>query len=110
MGDMVSAKSASTQKYFAPIILLLQVMFWHDPFHLCGGGPRPLSLKLEEFGQIPVSSIPTIVSLSTFVLWTFSGKPMKFQDLVVWILWILFGITETTSSIPFILSDSSLVS
>jgi len=78
---------------------LLQVKLKHVPFHFRGGGPKPPSVKLSLYSQIPLSSTPTIMSLSTFVLWTFSGKPRKFQDLDVWILWTLFGITDTTPSI-----------
>ena len=53
------------------IIYLLQVKLadvWQVPFHLLGGGPNPLSLKLADSGQIPVSSIPTIISLSVVFL------------------------------------------
>ena len=48
-------------------IYLLQVKLveaWHLPFHLLGGGPNPLSLKLADSGQIPVSNTPIMASLS----------------------------------------------
>lgn len=68
------------------------------PFHLLGGGPYPESSKLSDSGQTPVSSIPTIISLSTVVLSAFSGKPKKSHDLDVWSCFFPFGNTETTPS------------
>jgi len=56
---------------------------WQVPFHLLGGGPYPSPLKLSDSGQIPVSSIATMMSLSEVALVTFWGKPMKSHDLVV---------------------------
>ena len=56
---------------------------WHVPFHLDGGGPNPSSLKLADSGQIPVSSMPMITSLSYDALFAVTGKPMKFHDFVV---------------------------
>ena len=53
------------------------------PFHLLGGGPNPLSLKLSDSDQIPVSSIPIMMLLSVVVLCTCFGKPTKSHDLVV---------------------------
>ena len=82
---------------------LLQVKLdevWQVPFHLLGCGPNPSSLKLADSGQIPVSSIPIIISLSVVVLLTFWGKPMKSHDLVVWSCFFPFGNTDTTPSIP----------
>ena len=82
---------------------LLQVKLeetWQVPFHLVGGGPNPLSSKLVDSGQIPESSIPMIMSLSTVLLSTCCGKPMKSHDLVVCSLRFWFGNTETTPSMP----------
>ena len=70
------------------------------PFHLVGGGPYPSSLKLADSGQIPVSSIPTIMSLSVVVLLASTGKPMKSHDLVVRSFFFPFGNTDTTPSMP----------
>ena len=70
------------------------------PFHLLGGGPNPLSLKLSDSGQIPVSSIPTIISLSVVVPLAFRGKPMKSHDLVVWSCIFSFGNTDTIPFMP----------
>ena len=49
---------------------LLQVTFdvWQVPFHLLGGGPKPLSLKLSDSGQIPESITPMMTLLSAAVL------------------------------------------
>ncbi|XP_022864826.1 uncharacterized protein LOC111384741 [Olea europaea var. sylvestris] len=82
---------------------LLQVKFekaWQLPFHLLGGGPNPSSLKLSDSGQIPVSNIPKITSLSIFVLSTSSRNPMKSHDLVVWSCFLVLGNTDTTVSMP----------
>jgi hypothetical protein len=49
------------KKYFS---YLLQVKFWHTPFHLLGGGPKPSSEKDGESGHMPVSSMPTMISPS----------------------------------------------
>jgi hypothetical protein len=65
---------------------LLQVKLveaWQDPFHLLGGGPNPLSLKLSDSGQIPVSRTPITMSLSTADRLTSCGNPRKSHDLVV---------------------------
>ena len=70
------------------------------PFHLAGGGPYPVSSKLGDSGQIPVSNTPTMMSLSTIgTLFTCSEKPMKFQDLVVCSCFFPFGKTDITPSI-----------
>ena len=70
------------------------------PFHLDGGRPKPSSLKLSDSGQIPVSSIPTIMSLSVVVVLDSTGKPMKSHDLVVRSFFFPFGNTDTTPSMP----------
>ena len=71
------------------------------PFHFLGTGPKPLSLKLLLSGQIPVSMMPTIISLSTLRFLVIDWlKPMKSQDLVVWSWSVLLGKTDTTSSMP----------
>lgn len=82
---------------------LLQVKLdedWQLPFHLEGGGPRPASSKLCDSGQMPESSIPTMISLSVCVLGTFTGKPMKSHDRVVCSCFFVLGNTETTPSKP----------
>lgn len=33
---------------------LKSVPFWHTPFHFCGTGPIPSSLKLFESGHTPI--------------------------------------------------------
>lgn len=70
------------------------------PFHLRGGGPYPWSRKLGDSGQIPVSSTPTMMSLSTdgtrLACW---DSPMKSHDLVVWSCFFPLGKTDIT---PFI--------
>lgn len=33
---------------------LKSVPFWHTPFHFCGTGPMPSSLKLFESGHTPI--------------------------------------------------------
>lgn len=73
---------------------------WQIPFHLLGGGPNPLSLKLSDSGQIPESSTPMIISLSAFLRSTFIGNPIKSQDLVVWSCFFVLGKTDTTPSSP----------
>ena len=80
---------------------LLHFILMQSPFHLLGRGPKPSSLKDLDSGQIPVSNIPIITSLSNagFRL-TVSGKRRKSQDLVVWGLRFLLGKTDTTPSIP----------
>lgn len=84
---------------------LLQVKLdwdWQVPFHLLGMGPSPSSLKLSDSGQIPVSSTPTIMSLSSapVALVTSWGNPVKSHDLVVCSFFLSFGNTETTPSMP----------
>ena len=79
---------------------LLHGKLLQEPFHFCGGGPNPSSLKLSDSGQIPVSITPTIMSLSALLLFTHSDKPTKSQDLVVCSSFLLFGKTETTPSNP----------
>ena len=69
------------------------------PFHLRGGGPNPLSLKLSASGQIPESKTPIMMLLSIVVLSTCFGKPMKSHDLVVCSSFCLLGNTDTTPSI-----------
>ena len=84
-------------------IYLLQVKLveaWHLPFHLLGGGPNPLSLKLSDSGQIPVSYTPIMTSLSVVGLSTCLGRPRKSHDLVVWSSFFWLGNTDTTPSIP----------
>ena len=84
-------------------IYLLQVKLveaWHLPFHLLGGGPNPLSLKLSDSGQIPVSNTPIMTSLSVVGLSTCLGRPRKSHDLVVWSSFFWLGNTDTTPSIP----------
>ena len=84
-------------------IYLLQVKLveaWHLPFHLLGGGPNPLSLKLSDSGQIPVSNTPIMTSLSVVGLSTCLGRPRKAHDLVVWSSFFWLGNTDTTPSIP----------
>ena len=73
---------------------------WQVPLHLVGGGPNPVSLKLSDSGQIPVSITPIITSLSVVDLSTFWENPMKSHDLVVCSFNFLFGNTETTPLIP----------
>jgi len=94
----------------------------HLPFHLRGGGPYPVSLKLGLSSQIPVSiqnqfmicfhceyhtnvffipvsNTPTIIWLSILeFLFTFKGNPRKSHDLVVCSWRTVFGNTETTFS------------
>lgn len=70
------------------------------PFHLLGGGPNPVSLKLSDSGQIPESITPIMMSLSMVVLLTCWEKPMKSHDRVVCSCFFLFGNTETTPSNP----------
>ena len=73
---------------------------WQVPFHLLGGGPNPLSLKLSDSGQIPESSTAMMTSLSAGALFACSGKPIKSHDLVVWSCFFLLGKTATTLSCP----------
>jgi len=73
---------------------------WQVPFHLLGGGPNPLSLKLSDSGQIPESSTPMMTSLSVVALSACSGKPIKSHDLVVWSCFFSLGKTATTLSCP----------
>ena len=83
-------------------IYLLQVKLVKPlqvPFHLRGGGPNPLSLKLSASGQIPESRTPIMMLLSIVVLSTCFGKPMKSHDLVVCSSFCLLGNTDTTPSI-----------
>ena len=68
------------------------------PFHFLGGGLNPLALKLADSGQIPLSIIPTMISLSVVVLSTSWGKPMKSHDLVVKSCIFSFGNTDTIPS------------
>lgn len=82
---------------------LLQVKLdedWQVPFHLLGGRPNPSSLKLSDSGQIPVSSMPMIMSFSYGCLFAFTGKFIKFHDLVVRSCLCLLGMTDTTSFMP----------
>ena len=84
-------------------IYLLQVKLveaWHLPFHLLGGGSNPLSLKLSDSGQIPVSNTPIMTSLSVVGLSTCLGRPRKSHDLVVWSSFFWLGNTDTTPTIP----------
>jgi hypothetical protein len=88
-------------------IYLLQVKLmeaWQVPLHFLGGGPNPLSLKLSDSGQIPVSNTPIMMLLSIGLLRTFSGNPMKSHDLVVRSFFFLLGNTDTTPSIPTYIS------
>lgn len=85
---------------------LLQVKFLppsQAPFHFRGGGEYPLSPKLFDSGQMPLSITPMIVSLSV-VGFLFdrlpSLRPMKSQDIVVWSLCFSIGNTDTTPSMP----------
>jgi len=73
---------------------------WQVPFHLLGGGPKPLSLKLSDSGQIPESNTAMMTSLSAGALFACSGKPIKSHDLVVWSCFFLLGKTATTLSCP----------
>jgi hypothetical protein len=77
---------------------------WQVPLHFLGGGPNPLSLKLSDSGQIPVSNTPIMMLLSIGLLRTFSGNPMKSHDLVVRSFFFLLGNTDTTPSIPTYIS------
>ena len=81
-------------KYYLLQVKLVEVS--QVPFHLLGGGPNPLSLKLADSGQIPLSSTPTTISLSVVFLVAFWGKPMKSHDLVVRSCFFSFGNTDTT--------------
>lgn len=88
-----------TKQYLTKVIYLLQVKLeeaWQVPFHLVGGGPNPLSSKLADSGQIPLSSTPTMMSRSIVALRTFRGKPIKSHDLVVWRFLFRFGNTDAT--------------
>ena len=68
-------------------VYLLQVKLadvWQVPFHFVGSEPNSVSLKLSDSGQIPVSSIPTMILFSITDLFTFLENPIKSHDLDVW--------------------------
>ncbi|KAK9950714.1 hypothetical protein M0R45_006189 [Rubus argutus] len=48
------------------------------PFHFLGGGPKPASLKLSDSGQIAESITPTMISISSLLLFTVSENLRKF--------------------------------
>lgn len=93
-------KSLHWEHYFQ---LLWQQCGSRALYHLLhiGTGPRPTSVKLLDSGQIPVSRIPIITSLSIVKFRrTFTGKPVKSHDSVVRSWRVLLGNTDTTSSCP----------